>query len=101
MIGSDHKEFGKPENTHGSSFRAPQAAGKEIKMYGDIFNRDFGKARQEMYLQEAQRCRRQAAPEVDAPESIDEGAAPSMGGILRFLGWIFRPSDVASADGNP
>lgn len=69
-------------------------------MYHDMLSREYGKARQEMYLQEAQEYRYQAANEADAPEEERE-IAPSMGGILGFLRWIFRPGDVASADGNP
>jgi hypothetical protein len=70
-------------------------------MYHDMLSREYGKARQEKYLQEAQRCQHQAASEDDVPEKVEESAAPSMGVFLRFLRWIFGPSEVSSANGSP
>ena len=67
-------------------------------MYGDIMQRDFGKARMEAYLDEAEIRRLKAAYEAkETRKSLPKIMVPKSS-LQRFLDWLFRGNEgVAGA----
>jgi hypothetical protein len=76
-------------------FQFPLEAGKEVKMHDDVFNLGYGKARQRMYLEEADARRLLKTLKTENEEKVEAELAPRKEGFLGLLGWIFRPKSSA------
>jgi hypothetical protein len=67
-------------------------------MYGDIMQRDFGKARMEAYLDEAEIRRQKAAYKAKGIQKSPPRIIVAKSSLQRFLDWLFRRNEgVAGA----
>jgi hypothetical protein len=72
-------------------------------MYGDIINREYGKAKQKEYLDEAEARRLiKAAKAIRADrepnmEAVEPELAANKGGFLGLIQWLFQARGNAGA----
>ena len=66
-------------------------------MYGDAINREYGKAKQKIYIEEADARKLLRALEAEDEQQMEEELAPHLGGFLGLLEWIFKPKGSAEA----